>query len=77
MQETAANSSMVTYSVIGKSYEGRDIGQVAIRTGAANVKQIIFLECGIHAREWVTEASCIWMFDQVRHHYQMKYISVK
>ena len=66
MQEMATNSSMVTYTSIGQSYEGREIGQVTIRTGEAGTKQIIFLECGIHAREWVTEASCIWIFDQVR-----------
>lgn len=64
MQETAANNSLVSYSVIGQSYEGRDIGMVTIRTGNVEAKQIIYLECGIHAREWVTEASCIWIFDQ-------------
>ncbi len=72
MQETATNNSLVSYSVIGQSYEGRDIGQVTVRTGAAGVKQIIFLECGIHAREWVTEASCIWIFDQVRRRFFIK-----
>ena len=68
MQEMATNNSLVTYSVIGQSYEGRDIGQVEVRTGSPGVKQIIFLECGVHAREWITESTCIWIFDQVRKH---------
>ena len=67
MQETAANNSLVSYSVIGKSYEGRDISQVDIRTGNSGIKQIIYLECGIHAREWVAPSTCIWIMDQVRY----------
>ncbi len=73
MQEMATNNSLVTYSVIGQSYEGRDIGQVEVRTGSPGVKQIIFLECGVHAREWITESTCIWIFDQVRKQSQSKY----
>ncbi|XP_032791934.2 carboxypeptidase B [Daphnia magna] len=69
MQETAANNPLVSYSVIGQSYEGRDIGQATVRTGSAGVKQIIFLECGIHAREWITESTCIWIFDQLANGY--------
>jgi len=65
MQETAANNSIVSYSVIGSSYEGRDIGQVTLRVGNDPNKEAIFLECGIHAREWVSPAACIWIFDQV------------
>ena len=68
MQETAANNTLATYSVIGKSYEGRDIGQMTISSTSSPVnstKQIIFLECGVHAREWVTHSSCIWILDQV------------
>ena len=70
----AANNSLVTYSVIGQSYEGRDIGQVAVRTGSPGVKQIIFLECCVHAREWITESTCIWIFDQVGQRINQKII---
>ena len=68
MTETAAaNPSLVSYSVIGKSYEGTDIGQVTLSTDGRNSsKPIIFLECGIHAREWVSPSTCIWIFDQVK-----------
>ena len=50
MQDTAGTNVLATYSVIGKSYEGRDIGQILIGNSSNSTKQVIFLECGIHAR---------------------------
>ena len=30
-------------------------------------KPVFFIECGIHAREWISPATCMYMIDQVRH----------
>lgn len=65
MQDSAANYSYVSFENIGKSYYGLDIAQVTVSTGGSASKEVIFLECGIHAREWVAPASCIWILDQV------------
>ncbi|XP_040067957.1 zinc carboxypeptidase-like [Ixodes scapularis] len=53
----------VQYSPIGKSYEGRDIIGVHITKGTN--RPIIFFECGIHAREWVAHATCLYIIDQL------------
>jgi len=28
-------------------------------------KPVIYINCGIHAREWVTVSTCLWFIDQV------------
>ena len=38
--------------------------RVQVGGGVTN-KSIIMLECGLHAREWIAPASCIWIFSQV------------
>lgn len=65
MQGSAANNSYVSFANIGKSYYGLDIAQVTVSAGGNGVRDVIYLECGVHAREWVGPATCIWIFDQV------------
>ena len=65
MQVTAANNTAVTFSTIGTTFEGREIAMVSLHVGNTTDKPTIMLECGIHAREWVSPATCIWIFDQV------------
>ncbi|KAF2365515.1 Carboxypeptidase activation peptide [Trinorchestia longiramus] len=43
---------------LGKSVEGRDLWQLTISVGAG--KEGIWLDCGIHAREWIGQATCLW-----------------
>lgn len=37
-------------------------------TAGAN-KPIIFVECGIHAREWIAPATCLYFIDQLATQY--------
>ncbi|XP_072897659.1 carboxypeptidase B-like [Hemitrygon akajei] len=45
---------------IGKSYEGRSIYLLQVGKRKDMAKPAIFLECGIHAREWISPAFCQW-----------------
>ncbi|XP_048398139.1 carboxypeptidase B-like isoform X2 [Stegostoma tigrinum] len=54
------NPNLISRLVIGQSYEGRNIYllQVGKRTGSP--KPAIFMDCGTHAREWISPAFCQW-----------------
>lgn len=43
---------------LGQSVEGRDLWQLSISVGGD--KPDIWIDCGIHAREWITPATCLW-----------------
>jgi len=46
---------------IGQSYEGRDMSVLAI-TKAGPGKPNVFIEAGIHAREWISPAVATFIF---------------
>ena len=56
----ASTSPVVTKKVASqKTAEGRDLVQVTIGNGQSG-KEVIFFDCNIHAREWISAATCIW-----------------
>lgn len=65
VNQLASNNSMVSVSTIGVSYESRDIVTVRISSGGGDTKSAIYLECGMHAREWIAHSTCIWIIDEV------------
>ncbi|XP_032413218.1 carboxypeptidase A1-like [Xiphophorus hellerii] len=52
----AENPKLVSKTVIGQSYEGRLLNVLKFSTGGSN-RPAIWIDTGIHAREWVTQAS--------------------
>ena len=58
---------MVSVKSIGTTYEGRQINMVTVslNPSAKPTKPAIFLECGIHAREWVSPATCLYAIDEL------------
>uniref|UniRef100_A0A3Q2QPB9 Carboxypeptidase B n=1 Tax=Fundulus heteroclitus TaxID=8078 RepID=A0A3Q2QPB9_FUNHE len=50
----SSNPSLVSKQVIGNTYEGRSM------TLLKSTKPAIFMDCGIHAREWISPAFCQW-----------------
>jgi len=48
---------------VGNSYEGRPMYAVKLSSGAG--KKTLFMNCGIHAREWITPATCMYMLNQI------------
>ncbi|XP_053316886.1 carboxypeptidase B-like [Spea bombifrons] len=55
----AQNPGLVSRSVLGTSYEGRPIYLLKVGKSGTN-KRAVFIDCGFHAREWITPAFCQW-----------------
>ena len=47
---------------IGNTFEGRPIKGIRITKNIEN--PAIFIESNIHAREWITSATSVWLIDQ-------------
>lgn len=56
---------LVSNYVAGTTYEGRDIRVTALSSGGDGTREAIWIDCGIHAREWVSSATCQWILDQL------------
>ena len=63
-EKAANNNDFVSVINIGKSYEGRDMKVLAI-TKAGPGKPNIWLEAGIHAREWIAPAVATYIVNQL------------
>ncbi|CAF2527240.1 unnamed protein product [Rotaria sp. Silwood2] len=48
---------------IGKTYENRSIW--AIRIGKPSARRNIIMDCGIHAREFISPSTCLYMIDKL------------
>merc|ERR1711970_1130919 len=55
----------VSTEVIGQSYEGRDMRVVSVCRGGCGNKKAVWIDGGIHAREWVSPASVSWMLKEL------------
>lgn len=57
---------LVTTFNVSRSYEGRIINAMKISVpGSSNKKPAIWFDGGIHAREWISPATVIFMANQV------------
>ncbi|XP_033725599.1 carboxypeptidase B-like [Pecten maximus] len=54
---------------IGNSYEGRDMKIIKIGKASSNPKPVIWIEAGIHAREWISPAVAVWTIDKLLRNY--------
>ncbi|CAN9506327.1 unnamed protein product [Ophioblennius macclurei] len=59
----SSDASLISSQVIGKTYEGRSMIVLKIGKAGSN-KPAIFLDCGIHAREWISPAFCQWFVNE-------------
>lgn len=60
----AENPNFVSKIVIGQSYEGRPLNVLKFSTGGSN-RPAIWIDTGIHSREWVTQASGTWFAKKI------------
>nr|AAT36738.1 carboxypeptidase B [Ochlerotatus epactius] len=56
-------SSSVSVKEVGKSYEGRSLRTITINKKPDNA--VIFLDAGIHAREWIAPATALYAINQL------------
>lgn len=71
LRETAARyKERARILTFGKSYEGRQLFAVEIQATPKNAKPLVFINCGIHAREWVSPATCMYIIHQLTSQYQ-------
>lgn len=50
---------------VGKSFEGRDIKTIAITNGDGRRKNSVFIDAGIHAREWIAPATALYLIKEL------------
>ncbi|XP_042267182.1 carboxypeptidase A1-like [Thunnus maccoyii] len=60
----AENPKLVSKLVIGQSFEGRPLNVLKFSTGGTN-RPAIWIDTGIHSREWVTQASGTWFAKKI------------
>ncbi|XP_059789380.1 carboxypeptidase A1 [Balaenoptera ricei] len=64
----AEHPELVSKLQIGSSYEGRPIYVLKFSTGGNN-RPAIWIDTGIHSREWVTQASGVWFAKKITQDY--------
>ncbi|KAK2571115.1 Carboxypeptidase B2 [Acropora cervicornis] len=50
---------------IGKSFQERRLYAMKVQTNRQAPKPLVFITCGIHAREWVSPATCMYLIEQL------------
>ncbi|XP_017379290.1 carboxypeptidase B [Cebus imitator] len=58
-QVATENPDLISRSVIGTTFEGRALYLLKVGKAGQN-KPAIFMDCGFHAREWISPAFCQW-----------------
>lgn len=64
------HSDLVTLHFLGMTYEKRPIYYLKIGFSSEKPKKIIWMDCGIHAREWIAPAFCQWFTKEVLQDYK-------
>ncbi|XP_017262312.1 carboxypeptidase B [Kryptolebias marmoratus] len=57
---SSSNPNLISKQVIGNTYEGRPMTVLKLGKASSSAKPAIFMDCGIHAREWISPAFCQW-----------------
>ncbi|XP_074610333.1 carboxypeptidase B2-like [Acropora palmata] len=65
MKRINQTTKLVNMKSIGKSFERRDLYIMQIQANNQTNKPLVFMNCGIHAREWVSPATCMYVVDQL------------
>merc|ERR1712126_92820 len=55
----------VSTESIGKTFEGRDMRVASVCKGGCGSKPAVWIDGGIHAREWISPATVIWILKEL------------
>ncbi|XP_043849294.1 carboxypeptidase O [Dromiciops gliroides] len=61
---------VVTQHFLGVTYEARPMYSLKISKPTSTLKKIIWMDCGIHAREWIAPAFCQWFVREILQNYK-------
>uniref|UniRef100_A0A671Q8G7 Carboxypeptidase B n=2 Tax=Sinocyclocheilus anshuiensis TaxID=1608454 RepID=A0A671Q8G7_9TELE len=61
---SSANADLISRQEIGNTYEGRPMHLLTIGKKTGSAKPAVFMDCGFHAREWITHAFCQWFINE-------------
>lgn len=67
----AANSDLATSYVAGSTEEGREMTVIVLNPVKTSTRSL-WIDCGIHAREWVSPATCVYIIDTMIKEYRAK-----
>jgi murein tripeptide amidase MpaA len=65
LDRLSESNENVKIKTAGKSTEGRDIKIVTITKGDGKSRNSVFIDAGIHAREWIAPATAIYLIQQL------------
>ncbi|XP_030310317.1 carboxypeptidase O [Calypte anna] len=65
-----SNSELVTLQELGMTVENRTMSYLQISQPSNKPKKIIWMDCGIHAREWISPAFCQWFVKEILQNYK-------
>ncbi|XP_078119094.1 carboxypeptidase O-like [Sander vitreus] len=66
------NAELVSSAVYGHTYEERNITllKLGLENPEGREKKVIWVDCGIHAREWIAPAFCQWFVKEIVNSYK-------
>lgn len=66
------NPELISSAVYGHTFEGRNITfmKLGLKNPEGREKKVIWMDCGIHAREWIAPAFCQWFVKEIVQSYQ-------
>ncbi|KAG8432748.1 hypothetical protein GDO86_017115 [Hymenochirus boettgeri] len=67
------HSDILTQYTLGLTSESRPMQYLKISQSSGNQKKIVWIDCGIHAREWIAPAFCQWFVKEIVQNYQHDY----
>nr|XP_060631420.1 carboxypeptidase A6 [Anolis sagrei ordinatus] len=69
-QLNTTHSDLIHMFSVGKSYEGRPLYVLRLGKRSWGYKKAVWIDCGIHAREWIGPAFCQWFVKEALQTYQ-------